>query len=301
MKTWSLILIALGLTWTGCAQTTPVQMQSFEKVILQDKRINESSGLARSLRHPGIFWTHNDSGGEPCLFALNSKGETVAKVRVPHAANFDWEDLSESRDQQGRPCILIGDIGDNLKFRASLQIYCIPEPDLPATPDKEIESAEPEVWHLSYPDGRKNAESLMVHPITRWIYLITKSEEGHCAVYQVPDDRTNGKAYTLIKVSDLYFPPLDRQGKRPGMNSMTTSADFSPDGKRLVVATYSYLYEWTIHSKRPLETLLQSSPRILEPPLTRQMEAVCYDADNRSLWITSEQLPAPLYHLTPRE
>ncbi|HEX6069269.1 MAG TPA: hypothetical protein VFZ18_05580, partial [Longimicrobiaceae bacterium] len=27
--------------------------------------VNETSGLARSRRDPGLFWTHNDAGGAP--------------------------------------------------------------------------------------------------------------------------------------------------------------------------------------------------------------------------------------------
>ncbi|SKA91657.1 hypothetical protein SAMN02745166_01767 [Prosthecobacter debontii] len=291
-----LLLALLGSASFVSAQT--LQVRTSDAVILKDKRITESSGLARSLRYPGVFWTHNDSGGEPCLFAINRQGQTLAKVRVPHAANFDWEDLTEGRDDQDRPCLFIGDIGDNLKFRASLQIYCVREPELPKDPDKEIESSEPEVWHLSYPDGRKNAECLMMHPLTRQLYLITKEESGHCALYQVPSKRGPGKGLTLIKICDLEFPARARKGKRPGMNSMTTSADFSPDGKRLVVATYSYLYEWTLSPKLPLEASLEQPPILIEPPLTKQMEAVCYDADAVTLWFTSEQLPAPLYRLS---
>lgn len=295
MKAWFLLWMLTVLPWVIQAQT--IEKRSATAVILKDKRINESSGLARSLKNPEVFWTHNDSGGEPCLFAINREGKTLAKVRVPHAANFDWEDLTEGRDAEGRPCLIIGDIGDNLKLRATLQIYCVREPDLPKDANKEIESSEPEVWHLSYPDGRKNAECLMMHPITQRIYLISKDEDGHSAVYQMPTVRTTGKAYTLIKVCDLLFPPLARKGKRPSMNCMTTSADFSPDGTRLVVSTYNYLYVWRLNSKLSLEAALQATPKIIEPPLTKQMEAVCFDRDGETLWITSEQLPTPLYRL----
>lgn len=265
--------------------------------VLADKRILESSGLVRSLRHPGIFWTHNDSGGEPCVFAINLKGETVAKVRVPKAANFDWEDLTQGQDEQGRPCLLIGDIGDNLKLRASLQIYRIPEPDLPADPEKEFESEEPDIWHLGYPDKRHDAETLMRHPKTGEIYILTKEESGHSLLFKVPGELHPGRGYRLEKVTALNFPPTPRQGKRPGMASMTTSGDFSPDGKRLVICTYSYLYEWKLSAGQPLLEALKAPPHLIEGPLLRQQEAVCYDADNLSLWLTSEQLPTTLFKL----
>lgn len=295
MKLPALILL-LGLA----ASTVRAQVerpQSVE-VTLKDKRIAESSGLVRSLRHPGIFWTLNDSGGEPCLFAIDRLGETKGKVRIPKAANFDWEDLTIGRDQDNVPYLFIGDIGDNLKLRATLQIYQVPEPDLPDDPGKETESAEPQIWHLTYPDGRHNAECLMMHPKTRSLYLLTKEENGEDTLYQVPDQRTAGKGLKLVKVMDLSFPPRARVGKRPSMASDTTDAEFSSDGKRLIVATYSYLYEWKLGRRQSLETSLKLPPQIIEPPLTRQMEAVCYDEDNQSLWFTSEQLPTPLCRLT---
>lgn len=268
-----------------------------EVAVLADRRIHESSGIARSLRHPGIFWTHNDSGGEPCLFAINRKGETVARVRVPTAANFDWEDITQGLDDNGKPCLFIGDIGDNLKLRASLQIYRIPEPDLPEDADKEVLSDEPQIWHLSYPDRRHNAECLMMHPLTRQIFIVTKEEDGRCALYRVPDDPVSGQAMKLIKVADLNFPARQREGKRPGMACMTTAADISPDGSRLVIATYSYLHEWKLAKKESIEQSLTTAARIILPPLTKQMEGVCYDEDGTSLWLTSEQLPTPLFRL----
>lgn len=297
MKT--LVLTAtLGLLALQAAAEVELEVPKAEKVaVLADKRIRESSGIARSVRHPGIFWTHNDSAGEPCLFAINRKGETVAKVRVPTAANFDWEDITQGPDDEGQSCLFIGDIGDNLKRRASIQIYRIPEPDLPEDADKEVLSAEPEIWHVSYPDGRHNAECLMLHPLTRQLFIVTKEDNGRCTLFRVPDERVSGQAMKLIKVADLHFPARQREGKRPGMASMTTAADFSPDGSRLVIATYSYLHEWKLSKKASLEQSLSAPATIIQPPLTKQMEAVCYDVDGASLWFTSEQLPTPLYRL----
>jgi len=291
---------ALGLIF-GCVASLAIaqveQPKTERTAILSDKRIHESSGLARSLRHPGVFWTHNDSGGEPCLFAINHQGQTLAKIRVPKAANFDWEDITQGLNEKGRPSLFIGDIGDNLKVRATLQIYQIPEPDLPKDATKEMDSAEPEIWHLSYPDGRHNAETLMMHPVTRRLYLLTKEEEGKSTLYSVPEKRVSGQGLTLEKITTLFFPARQRMGKRPAMASMTTGGDFSPDGRRLVIATYNYLHEWKLKHGEALDISIQTPSHLIEPPLTPQMEAICYDEDGKTLWITSEQLPTPLYRL----
>lgn len=268
-----------------------------KQVILADKRIHESSGIARSLRHPGVFWTHNDSGGEPCVFAVDAQGKTLAKMRVPKAANFDWEDIASGPDAQGKPSLFIADIGDNLTIRPTVQIYQIPEPDLPDDPANEHETAPPQIWHVAYPDRPHNAESLLVHPQTGRLYIVTKSEDGNSALYALPHPLVSGKAMTLEKILPLTFPALKRLGKRPSDAQMTTAASFSPDGSRLVIATYNHLQEWRIRGKQTLVSALAQPAQLIEPPALRQMEAVCYDADGRSLWITSEQLPAPLIRL----
>jgi len=303
MKT-RVFLFSLGLCFTALASAEngpswpekPVPSTSERVAILDDKRIKESSGLALGARDPSIFWTVNDSGGEPCVFAIDRSGKTRAKVRVREAANFDWEDLASGKDDQGAPALFIGDIGDNFQMRPSLQVYQIPEPEITAAdkPVAETDSPVPHLWRASYPDGSHNAESLLIHPQTNRLYILTKSEDGKSALYAFPQPLQEKVGMTLEKVIALTFPTLIRAGKRPHDNCMTTGACFSPDGTRMVVATYSSLYEWLLPKDKPLAEALQQAPVRIEPELLRQVEGVCYDSDSLTLWITSEHLPTPL-------
>lgn len=274
----------------------PVPSTSKQVAILDDKRIKESSGLALGERDPSIFWTMNDSGGEPCVFAIDRNGKTRAKVRVRDAANFDWEDIASGKGDDGAPALFIGDIGDNLFIRASIQVYQIPEPEIkaPGKPVAETETATPQIWRANYPDGKRNAESLLVHPQTNRLYILTKSDDGKCALYAFPHPLQPKVSMVLEKVVDLSFPTLIRAGKRPHDNCMTTGACFAPDGSRMVVATYSSLYEWVLPPDKPLAEALKQPPVRIEPELLRQTEGVCYDSDSRTLWLTSEHLPTPL-------
>ena len=278
----------------------PVPSTSKRVAILEDKRIKESSGLALSGRDPSIFWTVNDSGGEPCVFAIDRNGKTRAKVRVRDAANFDWEDIASGKDEKGTPTLFIGDIGDNFFIRSSVQVYQIPEPEVnaPGQTVEETETAAPQIWRANYPDGSHNAESLLLHPLTRRLHILTKSEDGKSALYAFPQPLQPKVSMVLEKVVDLTFPTLIRVGKRPHDNCMTTGASFAPDGSRMVVATYSSLYEWLLPPDKPLAEALKQAPVRIEPELLRQMEAVCYDSDSLTLWITSEHLPTPLVRVT---
>src|SRR5262245_44719285 len=70
----------------------------------------ESSGLAISRRTPGVLWTHNDSGSDAVLFAIDKDGRLLGRVRVP-VRTRDWEDVSAARCPSG-DCLYIADIGD---------------------------------------------------------------------------------------------------------------------------------------------------------------------------------------------
>lgn len=303
-------LLQLALLYTAlsacCGQSVsawpeqPVPSTSKQVAILEDKRIKESSGLALGVRDPSVFWTVNDSGGEPCVFAIDRNGKTRAKVRVRDAANFDWEDIASGRDEKGVPTLFIGDIGDNFFIRPTIQVYQIPEPAINA-PDQSVEETEtaaPQLWRANYPDGHHNAESLLLHPQTRRLYILTKSDDGRCALYAFPQPLQPKVSMVLEKVTDLAFPRLIRAGKRPHDNCMTTGASFSPDGSRMVVSTYSSLYEWLLPKSQPLAVALQQAPVRIEPELLRQVEGVCYDSDSLTLWLTSEHLPTPLLRVT---
>ncbi len=284
-----LVLLVSSLTAQEPSTTTQV-------ATLADTRIKESSGLARSMRHADIFWTINDSGSDPCVFAIDLQGRTRAKVRLPNAVNFDWEDLASGLDENQQPVLYIADIGDNFVMRPSVQIYRIPEPAITAEGKTvaETTSQAPTIWHINYPDGAHNAESLPVHPQTRCIHILTKSEDGKSALYAFPEHMVSGKPVVLEKITYVTFTGHERIGKRVVDDRMATGAAFSPDGSRLVVSTYSSLYEWSIPQGKTLAEALSKPPTRLVPDLLRQLEAVCYDADNKTLWITSEHLPTPL-------
>lgn len=264
--------------------------------VLEDTRLKECSGLCCGVRNPEVFWTLNDSGGEPCIYAVDHAGKTRAKVRLPGAVNFDWEDIASGRDEKGDPMLLIGDIGDNFRLRPIIQVYQIAEPAVaPAGAEvDERRSSVPLIWHASYPDGAHNAESLLLHPLTHRLYVLTKSEDGRSALYAFPEKWQKEEVMVLSKVAPLDFPAVMRVGKRPNDNCLATAACFAPDGTRMVVATYSSLYEWKLPGGMPLEQALKQPPSRLEPPLLRQLEAVCYDGDSFTLWLTSEHLPTPL-------
>ena len=90
--------------------------------------ITESSGLAASRCQSNVFWTHNDSGDDAFIFALNVSGDSLGTWKIPNAQNIDWEDIAAYKDRGGKCFIYIGEIGDNKSKRHEHAVYRVPEP-----------------------------------------------------------------------------------------------------------------------------------------------------------------------------
>jgi len=92
-------------------------------VVTLNNMVKESSGLVYI---DGTLWTHNDSGGEAKLYAIDrSTGNIFKTVVVSNAKNVDWEDLAFNSTD-----LFIGDFGNNRGKRKNLKIYKIKRSDL---------------------------------------------------------------------------------------------------------------------------------------------------------------------------
>ena len=50
--------------------------------------------MPASRLHPGMLWTHNDSGDGGRLYLIDETGATRGSWVVPEATAFDWEDMA---------------------------------------------------------------------------------------------------------------------------------------------------------------------------------------------------------------
>ncbi len=96
------------------------------------EEVKETSGL---FFHNGRLWTHNDSGGKPILFALDTTSfEVVQRITLSHAKNKDWEDVCTDGEN-----VYVGDFGNNKGKRKNLRIYTFPLSALPENGDATID------------------------------------------------------------------------------------------------------------------------------------------------------------------
>src|SRR6476619_1233791 len=78
---------------------------------IKEKSIAESSGLVASRTTPGAYWTHNDSGDGPFIYAFNTRGDSLGIFRVTGAQAFDWEDMASGPGPDANKSYLyLGDI-----------------------------------------------------------------------------------------------------------------------------------------------------------------------------------------------
>ena len=237
--------------------------------------LSEASGIAVSRKTPGVLWSHNDSG-EPALVALATDGKPRGRVLVSGASAGDWEDVEVGPCPQGS-CIYIGDIGDNSARRREVFIYRVPEPDSGAKVTTRAES-----MRVSYPDGPRDAEALIVLPDGK-LFIVSKGELGPVALYRVPQAFENGAAVRLERVATLMEA---RGGKGVGRQDRVTGASSSPDGRWIVLRTLSAI---TFYDAKTLTTgNTQAAFRFdVSGARERQGEGVAI-GDDGTVWLASE-------------
>ncbi|MCM2391858.1 WD40 repeat domain-containing protein [Streptomyces albipurpureus] len=226
---------------------------------IEDTRITESSGLAASRAHPGVYWTHNDQD-EPRVFAIDSKtGKTVATVTLRGVGKpRDMEAISVGSDGN----VYVGDIGDNLNGSWShVWIYTFPEPK--ALRDMTVRATQ---YTVKYADGPRNAEAMMVHPRTGRVYIASKNEDGG-GLYEGPAKLTTAGTNTFRRIGEVPW---------------VTDGAFSPDGKELVLRSYFSARGYAWQNGR-----LGADHRV-KAPIQGQSESVAYTVDGSALMFGTE-------------
>src|SRR5438270_12148650 len=72
---------------------------------MKTRGLTEASGLARGVKYPDVFWTHND-GGDGVLYAIRADGSLVGKRRVAEKFS-DWEDIAAGENGE----LYLADVG----------------------------------------------------------------------------------------------------------------------------------------------------------------------------------------------
>lgn len=176
----------------------------------QDETIAESSGLV--VRGDRVL-TINDSGDGPYVYAVDrSTGETLAVTTFDDEEPEDLEAIAAGRGRS----VWVGDIGDNQRARGSVRVHRL-------VPSPSGGTVEAETFELTYPDRSHDAETLLVHPRTEEVLLVTKRPFIGGVVYRAPSPLREGELHQLERVGSV--------------SGMVTDGAFLPDGRHFVVRT----------------------------------------------------------------
>ncbi|GAA2292644.1 WD40 repeat domain-containing protein [Streptomyces kunmingensis] len=252
------VLLSVFAVGPALADDRPAGSDGFT---IEDPRITESSGLAASRAHPGVYWTHNDSDDGAYLFAVDGRtGKTVATLTLTGIGSpRDVEAISVGPDGN----IYVADIGDNLGGKWDhVWIYKLPEPK--ELRDQTVRATQ---YVVKYADGPRNAEAMMVHPKTGRVYIVEKGEDGG-GLYEGPDPMSSSGTNVFKRVADI--------------DLWVTDGAFSPDGKQLALRGYfgGIAYSW--NDGKP------KRQGQLSVPLQTQGESVTYTLDGKTLLYGSE-------------
>ncbi len=233
--------------------------------------LEEISGLAFSHRHPNLMYVHTDSGGEAAVFMMDSLGNEKGKLTLSGVKNRDWEDIAVGPGPDGKSYIYLGEIGDNRAVYDEISIVRIPEPLDPAG-DAEMVA---EKIILTYPDGPRDAESLLVDPRSGNFYIISKRDSLNTVYFLAADRFGEGRAV------------LEEVAKLPFTNSV--AADISQDGNKILIKSYFKVYYWERGGHKTIVEALSGKPLELPYIPEPQGEAIGFQPDGEAYFTISEK------------
>ncbi len=280
-------LIVLSLLSTPYLIFTQQFGSRIDKGVVKSNNINEASGIIPSIKNPGLFWVHNDSGDKARIFAIDSLGNLIATVYLSGIQNRDWEDICIGPGEVvGEHYIYIGEIGDNSKRYFPKYIYRIIEPNLYMN-KVPIDTVITKVDRLpfGYEDGKRNAETLMIDPANLDLYIVSKEQ--------------NTKIYKLSYPYTFYSAPTSNIDTAfiAGILPFSTAVggDISLDGKEILIKKYKLIYYWKKDSNKSIIDALQKTPETVPYVIEAQGEAVCWASDLSGYYTISEGLHPHLY------
>jgi len=262
---------------------------------IDQPELAEISGLVASRGAGDHYWAHADSGNEDRLYALTPDGALLGLLEVTEAENEDWEDIAAgpcpAEGRSGCACLFLADIGDNELERDSYALLRVTEPDL----ELGQTEAAAATW-FTYPDGRHDAEALLMHPLTGEALVITKAD-GPSGVYAF-EQSPPALASTAAPEEVTLALTLDAEALGAA-DPEFTGGDVSPDGRWIALRTPGSLLLYPVGEGETLASALAGDPEVIPAPDVELGEAVAFSPDGDALLLGDEGAPtAALWTLT---
>lgn len=234
----------------------------------------------------------NDSAAEQAamrIFRLDNQCKVITSTAYPSAA-LDPEDLAVAPDGT----IWSADIGDNDAKRPTVALW-----------RQGTGERAPVINRLTYPDGPRDAEALLINGDGSPI-IITKEIGKPPGIY-VPSAALQPRSSTgvpLKRVGEFQLPSSNTSNPLgPAGRAVVTGGATSSDGRKVVLRTYADALEWDVTGGDVVKAITSGKPRVTPLPNEPQGEAITYSRDGATFVTASEVLPGtgrtPLLRYTP--
>ncbi|MBO6026655.1 MAG: hypothetical protein J6P73_05355 [Bacteroidales bacterium] len=261
----------------GYSGYTPLFAPEFKALL--PKEVHETSGV---FFHNGRLWTHNDSGGKPILYGLDTTTfEVVQRITLTNAKNKDWEDVCTDGKN-----VYVGDFGNNKGKRKNLRIYVFPLKAIPAEGNANVtvdsicfSFADQKSFDFKKHEHDYDCESMFA--TNEALYLFSKGwATGTTRLYRL--SKKPGKQVAEV------VNGFDSQG-------LITGADYDRENGILVVVGYvnkvwlPFIY--LIYDFDDMGTNLPNRRFELHNYIGTQTEGICF-YDKGKCYLTGETSPA---------
>lgn len=278
--------ISMGVRCSGRDST----LFSFSKK-LAPLEIVEASGIVTSHTIPGHFWIHDD-GGRGVLHLLNTDGVAIGSVRFQSEYGFtDIEDIALYKDPTtNKSYVYVADIGDNNAVRDIKTISVFEEPTELQLQNTSLVLQPIISIRFRYPDGKRDAETIMVDPTNNDVYIVSK-REATVGVYLAKAPFINSEVRTLKKLGNIPY-------------RLITAGDISSKGDQIIVRDYEKAYYWNRLPNETIATALSKEARCLSIIAEEQGEGICFARDGESFFTISERSKSPqefIYHYSKKK
>ncbi|MCR8561768.1 hypothetical protein KXD93_29195 [Mucilaginibacter sp. BJC16-A38] len=260
---------------------------------LENKQMDEISGIAASGVDSDVYYVHNDSGDTSRFFAITPQGKLLSTIYFKGDSKevqgvHDCEDIAVGPGpDKKKSYIYLGDIGDNSSDRINgITIYRAEENSSWLT--QAVSKTRMAPLHLKYPDGPRDAETLMIDPIEKLIYIVSKRRDS-VTVYTAPLNYKANDSVMLTKRCKLFFA-----GIKP--LKWITAGDISKDGSQILLKNYESVYYWKRKGNEPVWKTMQSKPGEPFYVSERQGEAIGFTPNGTGYYTTSEGIYSPIYY-----
>lgn len=261
----------------SCSPNTPETSQSTfgaaRKLGQIDGRLPEASGLVASINNPGYLWALNDGQNPNEVFLIDTAAnvKVICKLAVE---NRDWEEIAVGPGpDDGKTYVYVGEIGDNNAIHDTKIIYRFEEP---GAEQPELNITLTDTLTIQMSDGKRDTETMMIDPLTKDLYLISKREDS-VGVYKVSQPFTK-QVMTAHKVATIPFFKI-------------VAGSFSKDGLEILLKDYDHIYYWKRSKDEPLEKILLRKPEELPYEREAQGESITFALDGSGYYTLSETNP----------